>query len=138
MTSTSRVSPPSPHRRAVPPQLEIECLKVLWKHPASSVADVRSGLPRPLAYTTVMTVLDRMCVKGLVTRRKRGRAWLYSAALELEAARAQAVGQLVANLFEQDPRALVQYLLAERPRSTPRRTASAPAPSPIPMDDSLL
>ena len=138
MTHAAPAHAVSSPRRGVPPQLEIECLKVLWKRPTSSVADVRSGLPRPLAYTTVMTVLDRMCAKGLVTRRKRGRAWLYSAALELEAARAQAVGQLVANLFEQDPRALVQYLLAERPRSSPRCAPSAPLPSPIPMDDSLL
>lgn len=90
----------------------MECLKVLWAQADASVAQVRAGLQRPLAYTTVMTVLDRMCVKGLVTRQKRGRGYAYSAALNREAARAQAVRQLLANLFDDDSRALVRYLLS--------------------------
>jgi predicted transcriptional regulator len=111
----------------------MDCLKVLWKQAEASVSEVRAGLPRPLAYTTVMTVLDRMCVKGLVTRRKRGRAYAYAAALDLESARAQAVRQLLANLFEQDPRALVQYLLS-RPAAGTRRTRASHAE----IDDELL
>ncbi|GAA1394076.1 hypothetical protein GCM10009599_17960 [Luteococcus peritonei] len=34
---------------------------------------------RELAYTTVMTVLDRLAKKGLVDRERDGRAWLYTA-----------------------------------------------------------
>ncbi len=116
-----------------PAQLEMDCLKVLWKQPEASVSEVRAGLPRPLAYTTVMTVLDRMCTKGLVTRRKRGRGYAYAAALDLESARAQAVRQLLANLFEQDPRALVRYLLS-RPSAQARRTP----PSAAEIGDELL
>jgi predicted transcriptional regulator len=111
----------------------MDCLKVLWNQAEASVAEVRAGLPRPLAYTTVMTVLDRMCAKGLVKRRKRGRAWSYSAGLELESARAEGVRRLVANLFESDNRALVRYLMGEgavRPR---RRTSSSSS-----IDDELL
>jgi predicted transcriptional regulator len=116
-----------------PASLEMDCLKVLWSRTDASVADVRAGLPRPLAYTTVMTVLDRMCAKGLVKRQKRGRAWSYSAALDLETARAQAVRRLVTNLFEADPRALVRYLLGDSAARPRRRT---PATSEI--DDELL
>ena len=100
-------------RTGSPASLEMDCLKVLWNQSEASVAEVRAGLPRALAYTTVMTVLDRMCTKGLVKRRKKGRAWCYSAGLDLETARAQAVRQLVSNLFEADPRALVRYLTGE-------------------------
>jgi len=116
-----------------PAQLEMDCLKVLWKQAEASVSEVRAGLPRPLAYTTVMTVLDRMCAKGLVTRRKRGRGYAYAAALDLESARAQAVRQLLANLFEHDPRSLLRYLLA-RP-AAPARAASANHAG---IDDELL
>ncbi len=91
-------------------QLEMDCMKVLWGRSAASVAQVRAALPRPLAYTTVMTVLDRMSVKGVVARRKHGRAYLYSAALPREAARARAVQQLISDLFDGDSRALAQYL----------------------------
>jgi predicted transcriptional regulator len=120
-------------RLGAPASLEMECLRVLWGRPEASVAEVRAGLPRSLAYTTVMTVLDRMCGKGLVKRRKRGRAWSYSAGLDLDTARAEAVRRLVANLFESDPRALVRYVTgegAERPR---RRVAEASS-----IDDELL
>jgi predicted transcriptional regulator len=119
-------------RTGAPASLEMECLKVLWIQAEASVAQVRAGLPRPLAYTTVMTVLDRMCTKGLVKRRKRGRAWSYSAGLDLETARAEAVRKLVANLFEADTRALVRYLLGEA-TARPRRLAALSG-----IDDELL
>jgi predicted transcriptional regulator len=111
----------------------MECLRVLWNRPEASVAEVRAGLPRPLAYTTVMTVLDRMCGKGLVKRRKRGRAWSYIAALDLDTARAEAVRRLVANLFESDSRALVRYLLSEGGMRPRRRMTAASS-----IDDELL
>ncbi len=119
-------------RSGGPASLEMDCLKVLWNHNEATVAEVRAGLPRPLAYTTVMTVLDRMCAKGLVKRRKRGRAWSYAAGLDLETARAEAVRRLVANLFESDNRALVRYLLAEA-TARPRRRVVASS-----IDDELL
>ncbi|MGZ4825435.1 MAG: BlaI/MecI/CopY family transcriptional regulator [Terriglobales bacterium] len=118
---------------AIPPALEMECLKVLWNYSDATVAQVRAGLPRALAYTTVMTVLDRMCTKGLVKRRKKGRAWCYSAGLDLETARAQAVRQLVSNLFEADPRALVRYLTGEAALRPGRRLAERSG-----IDDELL
>ena len=91
---------------------------------------------RPLPHmrsSTVMTVLDSMCGKGLVKRRKRGRAWSYTAALDLEAARSEAVRRLVANLFESDSRALVRYLLGDGAARPRRRVAAASS-----IDDELL
>jgi predicted transcriptional regulator len=51
------------------------------------VADALDG--RELAYTTVMTVLDRLAGKGMVQRRREGRAWRYRAAASREAHIAQ-------------------------------------------------
>src|SRR5688500_7513401 len=101
------------------PQLEIECMKVLWRTPEASVAQVRAALPRPLAYTTVMTVLDRMAAKGVVGRRKQGRAFLYSAALDRETARAAAVARLLENYFDGERRALASYLGQISPKAAP-------------------
>lgn len=129
------------------PQLEMECMKVLWRNPEATVAQVRQALERPLAYTTVMTVLDRMAAKGVVTRRKTGRAYLYTALLDREAARGEAVERLLANLFENDRAALVEYLSRRRPAARagaarkPRARASAEtqtAFAPSHIDDSLL
>lgn len=59
-------------------------MEQLWdraaEHPeGESVREVLEGLPagRDLAYTTVMTVLDRLTKKQLVTRARDGRAWRY-------------------------------------------------------------
>jgi predicted transcriptional regulator len=125
------------------PQLELECMKTLWKLRTATVAQVRSALARPLAYTTVMTVLDRMSSKGVVARSKNGRAYLYSPLLELETAREQAVSRLVTNLFEDDRQALLQYLSGMRQRSpVPARRKARPETTPkvfVPeMDETLL
>jgi predicted transcriptional regulator len=132
------------------PQLELDCLRVLWKTPAASVADVRAGLSRPLAYTTVMTVLERMAAKGVVDRRKLGRAYRYSPVLDKESAREEAVARLLQNLFENDREALVQYVarfggreLSAAGRKRPAakaRAAAATAGTFVPshIDDSLL
>ena len=55
-------------------------MDVLWVRRApTSVRDVHEELARSrsIAYTTVMTVLDRLSKKGIVARSLDGRAWLY-------------------------------------------------------------
>jgi predicted transcriptional regulator len=58
--------------------LEFSIMEILWTAGESSVHSVCSGLIRPLAYTTVMTTLERLYKKSLLLRRKEGRAFLYS------------------------------------------------------------
>ena len=63
--------------------LEQAALELLWATPSPrSVAEVLGELnqDRDLAYTTVMTVLDRLAKKGLVTRERVERAWQYQPA----------------------------------------------------------
>ena len=61
-------------------ELEQAVMDILWNRPDPlSVRDVHELLAheRDLAYTTVMTVLDRLAKKGFVMRNLDGRAWLY-------------------------------------------------------------
>lgn len=58
--------------------LEITVMEILWGRGESSVHEVIERLQRPLAYTTVMTTLDRLFKKGLLNRRKPERAFLYA------------------------------------------------------------
>ena len=67
--------------------LERAVMEELWTtaeaHPEGlTVREVHDaiGVDRGLAYTTLMTVLDRMAKKGLVDRERDGRAWRYTAA----------------------------------------------------------
>jgi predicted transcriptional regulator len=61
--------------------LEFDLMRILWSRGESNVRDVVQQLDRPLAYTTVMTTLDRLYKKGLLDRRMPDRAFLYSARL---------------------------------------------------------
>jgi predicted transcriptional regulator len=61
--------------------LEQAVMDVVWNRGESSVRDVGEKLERPLAYTTVMTTLDRLYKKGLLDRRKVDRAFFYSPAM---------------------------------------------------------
>ncbi len=113
------------------PALELECMKVLWRMESATVAQVRSALPRPLAYTTIMTVLQRMSTKGVVERRKKGRAFIYSAVLDLDAARQAAITGVVSNLFENDREALLRYIGNMRRGGTPRAATRSRTKTPV-------
>ena len=95
--------------REIPPPLELECLKVLWTLGEGNVKDVRQALTgsRNLAYTTVMTVLDRLARKGGVARRKVGRSFVYVPVLSRGVLRRLAVQDLVDRFFEGSEEALM-------------------------------
>lgn len=73
--------------------LERAVMDVLWdRSPGGGVTvrEVAEALEeRDLAYTTVMTVLDRLAGKGMVEREREGRAWRYRPAATREAYVAQ-------------------------------------------------
>jgi predicted transcriptional regulator len=71
-------------------------MDVIWARGESNVRDVVERLERPLAYTTVMTTLDRLFKKGMLERRKEDRAFIYSPRLTRPQWERQRAGQLVA------------------------------------------
>jgi len=54
-------------------------MELLWKESPASVRVVHENLAneRPIAYTTVMTVMGRLAEKGMLEREQHGRAYLY-------------------------------------------------------------
>ncbi len=98
--------------RDIPPPLELECLKVLWKLGEGSVKDVRDDLAanRNLAYTTVMTLLDRLVKKNGATRRKTGRMFVYAPVLPRDLLRKLAVKELVDSFFGGSEEELLAFL----------------------------
>jgi predicted transcriptional regulator len=62
--------------------LEREVMELIWRRPEESaevsVRDIYMAFESRLAYTTLMTTLDRLRKKGLLERRKEGRAFFYS------------------------------------------------------------
>jgi predicted transcriptional regulator len=54
-------------------------MDILWQSDGFTVREVHLEFARPLAYTTVMTTLDRLYKKGFVSRTRSGRAFVYRA-----------------------------------------------------------
>lgn len=75
--------------------LEAKIMRVLWDDAGGhlQVREVLDRLHDDLAYTTVMTVLNRLHEKGLLKRRRAGRAWAYKATLSREAHVASTMGE---------------------------------------------
>src|SRR4029453_13069985 len=89
--------------RAALGNLEREVMEEVWSHDESAVRTVQAALARPVAYTTVMTTLDRLFKKGFVTRIRVGRGFQYKAGYTREQVEsAVAAGLLTGFLGEAD------------------------------------
>ncbi len=79
--------------------LEFELMEILWSNGENSVREVVPKLRRPLAYTTVMTTLDRLFKKGLLDRHKSHRAFVYSPSFSRQQWERRRAGNLVAGFL---------------------------------------
>ncbi len=84
-------------------KLEITVMEILWQTGDSSVHDVAGRLARPLAYTTVMTTLDRLYKKGLLNRRKSERAFRYTPKLTRAEWERKRAGDLLTQFLDAAP-----------------------------------
>jgi predicted transcriptional regulator len=109
--------------RDVPPPLELLCLRALWTLREGNVKEVQAlvAQSRPLAYTTIMTVLERLVRKGRLRRRKSGRAFVYSPEASRDAMRRAAIRELVNGFFDGSEDELIRFL---RESETESRAAS--------------
>jgi len=90
---------PEPAPQPVLGPLEVTVLELLWERGESNVHEVVENLNRPLAYTTVMTTLDRLFKKGMLARRKWERAFLYSPQMSREEWEHKRAGDFVAGFL---------------------------------------
>jgi len=81
--------------------LELDIMKAIWRHPPATVREVQEAIrpARNLAYTTVMTIMDRLYHKGFLTRTLRSRAHNYEPAVDYTDVRDEAVESLIKNFF---------------------------------------
>ncbi|HVO78521.1 MAG TPA: BlaI/MecI/CopY family transcriptional regulator [Candidatus Bathyarchaeia archaeon] len=78
------IDEPGPDKPLTLGPLEIEVLEVVWKIGTGNVREVSRLMQRNLAYTTVMTTMDRLYKKGLLDRKMADRAFVYSPKLTRE------------------------------------------------------
>lgn len=98
-------------------ETELELMSHLWQRGEGTVADVQAALPadRPLAYTSVSTILRILEQKGILTTRKEGRGHVYIPLLSRTEYEDRWVNHTVQHtvqrVFDGEPLALVKQLL---------------------------
>jgi predicted transcriptional regulator len=80
--------------------LEREVMTVVWNAGEINVREVCERLGTPVAYTTVMTTMDRLFKKRLLSRRKVGRAFVYAAAASRDEMEGAVATELVQSLLQ--------------------------------------
>jgi BlaI family transcriptional regulator, penicillinase repressor len=98
--------------RLTAPQLAL--LKVLWERSEATVAEMQRALhaERPMAASTIATLLSRLEKRGIVAYRIEGRQYVYRAVLNERDAREHALFEVTQGLFEGDIATMVSQLLS--------------------------
>jgi len=96
-------------------ELQISILDILWEHGELSVNEVQELLKekRDLAATTVATILKRLEKRNIVSYKKIGRRFIYSANIAKNEVTKSSVSSVVKNLFKGNKAALVSHLLQD-------------------------
>lgn len=101
-------------------ELERAVMEHLWAQAEAGAGPVtvrevhdHVGAERELAYTTLMTVLDRLAKKGMVERERDGRAWRYAPVGSREQLTARALRDTLGGLESPDRRAAMLHFLDE-------------------------
>jgi predicted transcriptional regulator len=102
-------------KQEYPTPAELEVLKILWDRGPLTVRQVMQDVNhrRRRAYTSVMSLLNVMTDKGLLTRRPHGRAFIYSARRSRGKTLRGLLADLLGRAFEGSASALVAHLLDE-------------------------
>jgi predicted transcriptional regulator len=95
---------------------ELEILNVLWDRGPSELGAVHAALNerRKVALTTVATMLSVMLGKGLVSRKKSGRAFAWSPRMSRSKAARGLVGKVIDGVFDGSTERLVAHLLDDQ------------------------
>ena len=103
-------------RRSVQPtEGELEILNVLWDVGPADMGTVRRALQsyRPVAATTIATMLKVMRDKGLIERADGPRGYVFSAKVSRQSARAGLLARLLDLAFAGSARGLVAHMIEE-------------------------
>ena len=92
---------------------EHRIMEVVWAQGSATVADVVEALEDKDAYTTILTLMRILKVKGYLSSRKEGRAFVFVPKVDRNTVARKAVHQLLAKFFAGSPSELVLAFLRE-------------------------
>jgi len=87
-------------------------MKAVWRHNPITVKDVQAAIhdDRPLAYTTVMTVMHRLDLKGFLARTLRSKAHYYEPRVDFADVRDAVVSGVIRHFFRGSRDEFLQFL----------------------------
>jgi predicted transcriptional regulator len=102
-----------------PSDLEMQILSVLWKNGPATTRQVMETMPdgKKRAYTSILSVMQVMEKKGLLTHTNQGTAHVYRPAQSKRKVLKPFMQKMVSEVFAGRPAALMQALLSETPVS---------------------
>ena len=101
---------------------ELRIMEVIWARGSATVAEVVEALKGVDAYTTILTLMRILKVKGYLSSRKEGRAFVFLPRVDRDTVARKAVRQLVSRFFGGSPGELVLSFLREE-QLTPEELA---------------
>jgi predicted transcriptional regulator len=107
-------------------QLESAVMETVWTLDREvCVGDVLEALPagKAVAYNTVKTTMERLAEKGILSRTRQGKAYLYRAAVTREELERRIVTSALDRLVEQFPQAVASFFVQPDPRMTEEKLA---------------
>ena len=103
--------------------LESDIMEVVWEYKSVTVRDVHRHLnkKRPLAYTTVMTVMTRLAEKGVLRKIKSGSAFVYQPVRSRASFTLRASLQIFKSLLDDFSKPVMSELIDTIYRENPER-----------------
>jgi predicted transcriptional regulator len=120
---------PSPRVEKFLGELEAPVMEFLWEHGPATVREVADaiGARRPVAYTTVMTVMVRLTEKGLLRRTGDRRRFVYAPAMDREAFLRRLSGRIIEDLVADFGEVAIAQFVDTIQRLAPERLAALKA-----------
>jgi len=96
-----------------PSNMELQILSVLWEKGPLPVKEINAALPdkKERAYTTVLTLVQLMEKKGLVSRTRDGVRHIYKAKQSRDKILKPMMSNMVSNVFGGNPATAMQFLM---------------------------
>ena len=92
---------------------EHRIMEVIWARGSATVADVVEALKGKDAYSTILTLMRILKIKGYLSAHKEGRAFVFTPRVDRDTAARKAVHQLLSKFFSGSPSELVLSFLRE-------------------------
>jgi len=118
--------------------LELDIMKPIWQRCPITVKDVQSAIhdSRALAYTTVMTIMHRLYLKGFLRRSLQSRTHFYEPAVEFADVRDAAVNGMIDHFFQGSRQKFMEFMNGSENESVLKEIREVS--SPTSLDETLL